>query len=106
MRRRGYRGVASTLPERRRKRLIHPLSNVRAWRAATATPEDNRRQHDGGDCQRDALIHWRRFRRCLEAMPPDEARTLWCTLSGEVDITPAHTRTPVGTAVGMDTMAE
>jgi hypothetical protein len=24
------------LPERRRNRLIHPLSNVRAWRAATA----------------------------------------------------------------------
>jgi len=24
------------LPERRRRRLIHPLSNMRAWRKATA----------------------------------------------------------------------
>jgi hypothetical protein len=25
----------ATLPERQRKRLVHPLSNVRRWRAAT-----------------------------------------------------------------------
>src|SRR5215469_16673813 len=52
----------ATLPERQRKRLVHPLSNVRRWRAATA--------HGNGRCpadlQRNALMHWRRFRACLE----------------------------------------
>ena len=41
----------ATLPEKQRRRLVHPLSNVRRWRAATA--------HDNGkgpqDLQRDAM---------------------------------------------------
>jgi hypothetical protein len=47
----------ASLPERQRKRLVHPLSNVRRWRAATA--------HGNGkfpqDLKRDAMAAWRRF---------------------------------------------
>jgi hypothetical protein len=57
--------------------LIYPLSNVRAWRqsgAAAASPETVTGR-DGkecsGDLQRDALMHWRRFCACLEALPAD-----------------------------------
>jgi hypothetical protein len=62
----------TTLPERQRKRLIHPLSNVRRWRAATA--------HNGEcpqDLKRDAMAAWRRFVCCVKALPPHEAETLW-----------------------------
>jgi hypothetical protein len=60
------------LPERQRKRLVHPLSNVRRWRAATA--------HNGEcpqDLKRDAMAAWRRFVSCAKALPPHEAETLW-----------------------------
>jgi hypothetical protein len=77
----------TTLPERQRKRLVHPLSNVRRWRAATASPAAP--QDD--DLQRDALYHWRRFRLCLKALPPDEAILLWQSVSAEVEALP-HTR--------------
>jgi hypothetical protein len=62
----------ATLPERQRRRLIHPLSNVRRWRAAT--------QHNGKcpqDFKRDAVAAWRRFVICVELLPPDQAATLW-----------------------------
>jgi hypothetical protein len=59
----------STLSERRRRRLIHPLSNVRGWRAATAQNDKN-----PGDLQRKALAHFRQFCRCIEAMPPDQGK--------------------------------
>jgi len=35
----------ATLPERQRKRLVHPLSNVRRWRAATAKPQHCAKPH-------------------------------------------------------------
>ena len=35
----------ATLPEKQRRRLVHPLSNVRRWRAATA--------HGNGKCPQD-----------------------------------------------------
>jgi hypothetical protein len=63
----------ATLPERQRKRLVHPLSNVRRWRAATA--------HDSGKCpqdlKRDTVAAWRRFVSCVGALPRDEALLLW-----------------------------
>jgi hypothetical protein len=63
----------ATLPQRQRKRLIHPLSNVRRWRAATA--------HGNGKCpadlKRDAIAAWRRFVCCVKALPPHEAEALW-----------------------------
>jgi hypothetical protein len=65
------------LPERERNRMANPQHIVRRWKAATA--------HGNGRCLADlAMIHWRRFRSCLAAMPPDEAAALWGTLSAEV----------------------
>jgi hypothetical protein len=61
-----------TLPERQRKRLVHPLSNVRRWKAAT--------QSNGKapvDLTRDAMAAWRRFVCCVELLPPDQALPLW-----------------------------
>jgi hypothetical protein len=72
----------STLPERRRKRLVHPLSNVRAWRRSTAPRQRTTLSIENGaggpreyigDLQRDALAHWRSFCACLEALPPEQA---------------------------------
>ena len=74
-----------TLPERQRKRLIHPLSNVRRWRSATASPKD-----DADHLRPDALMHWRRFCTCLAAMPPDQAAPLLRAVLADVG-TMAHT---------------
>jgi hypothetical protein len=60
------------LPGRQRKRLIHPLSVTRRWRAAT--------QHNGKcptDLRRDAMAAWRRFLSHVQAMPASEALPLW-----------------------------
>jgi hypothetical protein len=63
----------ASLPERRRKQLIHPLSNVRRWRAATA--------HGNGKCpedlKREAAAAWRRFVSCVKLLPPEQAMPLW-----------------------------
>jgi hypothetical protein len=71
-----------TLPERQRKRLVHPLSVTRRWRAATA--------HDNGKCpadlKRDAIAAWARFRSCLEALPASDARVLWRLIAAEATI--------------------
>jgi hypothetical protein len=80
----------ATLPERQRKRLIHPLSNVRRWRASLG--------HSNGRCpadlHRDALKHWRRFCGCLEAMQPDQAAHLWQAVAAEIEAhqTPSYSR--------------
>jgi hypothetical protein len=63
----------STLDERTRRRLVHPLSNVRRWRAAMAFGEAKCPQ----DLKREAASAWRRFRSSLEALPADEAMPLW-----------------------------
>jgi hypothetical protein len=59
----------STLPQKQRRRLVHPLSNVRRWRASTS--------HGDGRCpadlKRDAVAAWRRFVSCVGALPPDQA---------------------------------
>ena len=63
----------ATLPERQRKRLVHPLSNVRRWRASL--------NHGNGKCltdlRRDAIAAWRRFVSCVSALPADQAAPLW-----------------------------
>jgi hypothetical protein len=68
-----------TLPERQRKRLVHPLSVTRRWRAST---------HANGKCptdlRRDAVAAWARFRSCLEALPADQAAPLWQTEQAEL----------------------
>jgi len=70
----------ATLPERQRKRLVHPLSNVRRWRASL--------NHGNGKCpadlKRDAAAAWRRFVSCVRfcqrikpAMPPVASARSW-----------------------------
>jgi hypothetical protein len=75
----------ATLSERQRKRLVHPLSNVRRWRAATA--------QDNGKCatdlKRDAVAAWRQFVGCVELLPPDQARLLWQTVVAEAQLATA-----------------
>jgi hypothetical protein len=60
----------ATLSEKRRRQLKHPLSNVAAWRKATA-------QAKGTDLHRAAALAWRRFVSCAKALPADEAALLW-----------------------------
>ena len=72
----------ATLPERQRKRLIHPLSNVRRWRAATAHDSDKCPQ----DLRRDAMAAWRRFVSCVQALPPDQAMALWQIAHAEAEL--------------------
>jgi hypothetical protein len=69
----------ATLSEKQRRRLVHPLSNVRRWRASTA--------HDNGrsptDLRRDAKAAWARFCACVTALPATEAAPLWATALAE-----------------------
>jgi hypothetical protein len=63
----------NTLPERQRRRLIHPLSVTRRWKAS--------REHGNGKCpqnlNRDAIAAWRRFLICVKSLPKDQAAPLW-----------------------------
>lgn len=61
-----------TLPERQRKRLVHPLSVTRRWKQS--------RTHGNGKCpqdlKRDAIAAWRRFCACVKALPAEDAEPL------------------------------
>ena len=61
----------ATLSERQRRRLVHPLSNVRRWKAATM-PEGKSLTHLRCDA-RAALKH---FLTCLRKLPATEADML------------------------------
>ena len=67
------------LPERQRKRLIHPLSVTRRWRASLA--------HGNGKCpadlKRDAVASRRWFCACVEALPASESLPLWHSVAAE-----------------------
>jgi hypothetical protein len=52
-----------------RRQLKHLLSNVAAWRKAT--------QVKSTDPYKAAVLAWRRFVACVEALPSDQARLLW-----------------------------
>jgi hypothetical protein len=76
------------LSEKQRRRLVHPLSVTRRWRAATtpSDPTDFKPRCTGksetvSDLARDA---WRRFVSCVEALPPDQAAPLWQTVLSKV----------------------
>jgi hypothetical protein len=62
----------STLPERQRQRLNGPQQNVRRWRRETAN--GSKRVEDA---QKAASAAWRKFVRCVEALPADQAAPLW-----------------------------
>jgi hypothetical protein len=70
----------ATLSEKQRRRLAHPLSNLRRWRAATA--------HGNGrspvDLRRDAKAAWKRFCACTKALPANEAMPLWRAAQAEL----------------------
>jgi hypothetical protein len=98
------------LSDRERGRLTTAQSNVKRWRAETAGAAEHSPLSGAADLQRDALMHWRRFRLCLKALPRDQAADLWRTVSAEVEGLRHHTRAcayaRVGTDVGMDTLPE
>lgn len=73
----------ATLPERLRKRLVHPLSNVRRWRASTV----NGNRKCVQDLKREAMRAWRRFVGCARLLPPDQASSLWQAVSAEAQLT-------------------
>jgi DNA-directed RNA polymerase specialized sigma24 family protein len=63
----------TTLKDKQRRRcVVHPLSNVRAWRKATAQNKTN----DTDDVSK-AAAAWRRFVACVNSLPPDQAAPLW-----------------------------
>ena len=61
-----------TLPERQRRRLIHPLSNVRRWQAATQ-PQGK----SVNDWRRDAKAAFVKLLVCLDHLPPSDVAILW-----------------------------
>ena len=62
----------ATLGEKERRRLLHPLSNVRRWRAATKQPIAK-----GSDDVAKAAAAWQRFVALMEALRADQAQRLW-----------------------------
>jgi hypothetical protein len=62
----------TTLSEKDRRRLVHPLSNVRRWRAATV-----HKTKCADDALKAAEIAWRRFTQLVAVLPPDQAAPLW-----------------------------
>jgi hypothetical protein len=70
----------ATLSDKERQSLIHPLSNVRRWRAVTA--------HGNGRCpqdlKREATAAWKRFLNCVKALPQDQAEPLLQTARAEL----------------------
>ena len=60
----------STLNEKDRRRLVHPLSNVRRWRQSLM-------QKPKPDAVKAAEIAWRRFVACVEALPREQAASFW-----------------------------
>ena len=67
----------ATISEKRQRQLKHPLSNVAAWRKATA-------QAKCADLHRAAALAWRRFVSCATALPPNEAVPLWQAAQAEL----------------------
>lgn len=81
---------SNTLPERQRRRLLHPLSVTRRWKAATGQYQAQRSR----DLKWDAQSAWRRFCACLQALPPDQAAPLWqVALAEAAELAPRTTIT-------------
>jgi hypothetical protein len=87
------------LPDQQRRRLIGAQANVKRWRKSHG--DQSPPVHHW---TRDALMHWRRFRACLEAMSPDQATMIWQAAAAEIathHTAPARTRVCVGSDVGI-----
>jgi hypothetical protein len=70
-----------SLPERQKRRLIHPLSVTRRWKAATGQYQAQRFR----DAKWEAQAAWRRFVSCVRSLPADQARPLWQAALAEAD---------------------
>jgi len=65
----------ATLTDKERWRCVHPLSNVRRWRAQNKTKcSDNVSK---------AAAAWRRFVACVEALPPEQAAPFWRAIENQ-----------------------
>jgi hypothetical protein len=71
-----------SLPERQRRRLIHPLSVTRRWKAATGQYQALRSR----DLKWEAQYAWRRFVCCVKALPADQATALWQIAHAEAQL--------------------
>jgi hypothetical protein len=65
------------LPERQRKRLVHPLSVTRRWKAAMQAKEQ------AVTDTRKATAAWARFVAHVEALAPEKALPLWATAQAQ-----------------------
>jgi hypothetical protein len=63
----------ATLSDKQRRRLIHPLSNVRRWKATTGQYQALRSR----DLKSEAQYAWRRFVSCVRSLPAGQAAPLW-----------------------------
>ncbi len=66
-----------SLPERQRRRLVHPLSNVRCWRRATTQQPQPR------DDIAAALAAWRRFVTCTQSLSAEHVAMIWKAVAAE-----------------------
>jgi hypothetical protein len=64
------------------------LSNVAAWKKATAQPKTK----CADDGVKAAAAAWRRFVSCVEALPPDQAAPLWQTAQAAINCHAANVR--------------
>jgi hypothetical protein len=70
-----------SLPERKRKHLITAQANVKRWRASLDRGGNSKCP---ADLKREAMAAWRRFRACLEALPEDQAASVWRIVQPEI----------------------
>jgi hypothetical protein len=69
-----------SLPERQRKRLVHPLAVTRRWKVALQAKEQ------AVTDTRKATAAWARFVAHVEALAPEEALPLWRLIAAEATI--------------------
>lgn len=68
----------ASLPEKQRRRLINPLSNMRRWRKAT-------QQTKPVDRLKTVAATWARFKTLMEDLPPEDAAPLWQAAHDQAD---------------------
>jgi hypothetical protein len=76
----------NALPERQRRRLLHPQSIVKRWRATQTNGKSGNGKSPAVDPQREALTAWRRFVLLVETLPVDQAAPLWREVQARADL--------------------